>query len=45
MNESDYTELGLFCADVCRALDRVTNGKKPEELSRPVHDGINRLTS
>ena len=44
MNEPDYVELGLLCADVCRALDRGTNGKKPDELSQPVYGAISQLS-
>lgn len=43
MNERDYVELGLSCADVCRALDRATNGKKLEDLSQSVCEAINQL--
>jgi len=44
INEPDYVELGSLCADVCRALDRGTNGKNPDKLSRSVYDAMNRLT-
>ena len=44
VNRLDCVELGLFCADVCRALDRVTNGKKLDELSQSVYDAMNQLT-
>jgi len=44
VNEPDYVELGLSCADVCRALGRGTNGKKQDELSPPVYDAMNQLT-
>jgi hypothetical protein len=40
----DYVELGLSCADVCRALDRGIKGKKPTEPSQSVYDAINQLT-
>ena len=40
----DYVELGLFCADICRALDRGTNGKKMDDLSQSTYDAINELT-
>jgi len=33
-NEVDYVELGLSCPDVCRVLDRETNGKKLDNLSK-----------
>ena len=41
--EVDYVELGSFCADVCRALDQGTNGKKPGEFSLSVYDATNEL--
>ena len=43
-NELDCVELGLFCADICRALDRGTIGKKPDELSQPAYGAINQLS-
>jgi hypothetical protein len=39
----DYVRLGLFCADVCRALDRGMSGKKPDGFSQPVYDATGRL--
>ena len=44
INEQDYVELGLSCVEVCRTLNRGTNGKKQGELSPAVYDAINRLT-
>jgi hypothetical protein len=44
-NELDYVELGLNCADICRALDRGMNGKKLGDLSRSVCQAINQLTT
>ena len=43
VNEQDYVELGLSCADICRALDRGMNGKKLDDLSQSVCDAINQL--
>jgi len=43
-NKRDYVELGLSCADICRALDRGANGKKLDELSQSVCDAITQLT-
>ena len=43
INEQDYVELGLNCADICRALDRGTNGKRLDDLSRSVCEAINQL--
>ena len=44
-NKSDYVELGLACADVCRALDRGMNGKKLNDLSQSVREAISQLTT
>jgi len=45
MNELDYVELGLGCADICRALDRGVGRKKLDDLSQSVCEAINQLTS
>ena len=42
-NEQDYVDLGLSCADICRALDRGMDGKKLDDLSRSVCDAISQL--
>lgn len=44
INELDYVELALCCADVCRALYRGLNGKKVDELNQSVYDAVNQLT-
>ena len=44
LNELEYVELGLFCADICRALERGMGGKKLGDLSQSVCDAINQLT-
>jgi hypothetical protein len=44
-NEQDYIELGMNCADISRALDRGMNRKRLEDLSQPVCDAINQLTT
>ena len=44
MNKLDHVELGLECADICRALDRGLSGRKLDELSLSVCDAINQLT-
>ena len=44
INEADYVELGLVCADVCTALDRGLNGKRLNELNNSVCEAINQLT-
>ena len=45
VNEQEYVELGLVCADICRALDRGMNGKKLNDLSQSVSEAINQLTT
>lgn len=40
----DCIELGIACADVCKSLDRGTNGRQEVDLSRPVLQAIERLT-
>ena len=43
-NESEYVELGLACADVCKALHRGMNGKTLDDLSQSVREAIEQLT-
>jgi len=45
VNKTDYVELGLACADVCRALDRGMNGRRVDGLSRSVFEAISQLTT
>ena len=42
-NRTDYVELGLACADVCKALDRGMNGRKLDDLSQSVREAIEQL--
>ena len=44
-NEQDYVELGLSCADICKALERGMDGKSLNDLSKSVCDAINQLTT
>ena len=44
-NEEDYVELGLHCADICKAIDRGMNGKRLDDLSQSVCEAINQLTT
>ena len=44
-NELDYVELGLSCADICKALDRRMNGRRLDEFSQSMRDAINQLTT
>ena len=43
-NKAEYVELGLACADVCKALERGMNGKELDDLSEPVREAIVQLT-
>jgi hypothetical protein len=45
VNEEDYDDIGLACADVCTALKRGIDGKRLEELSQSVFDAIETLTT
>ena len=45
INQDDYVELGLDCANVCRVLDRGLNGKKLNDLNDSVCEAINQLTT
>jgi len=45
VNKPDRVGLGLLCADVCRELDRGTNGKRPGELNQTMHGAMDLLTS
>ena len=40
-----YVDLGLSCADVCRALDRGTNGRRVDELSQSVVEAIQQFAT
>ena len=44
-NEVDYVEIGLTCSDICNALGRGMNGKRPDDLSQSVYDAIAQLTT
>jgi hypothetical protein len=44
-NKTDYVDLGLACAEVCSALERAMNGKKGDDLSQPMSEAMNRLTT
>ena len=43
INQVEYVELGLACADVCAALRRGLEGKRLADLSNSVIDAINQL--
>ena len=44
-NKSGYVELGLACANVCKALHRGMDGKELGDLSQPVREAIEQLTT
>ena len=44
-NDQDYVDLGMSCADICKALKRGMGDKKSEGLSKSVRDAINQLTT
>jgi len=45
INEVEFVELGLACADVCTALNRGLKGKKLNDLNGSVVEAINQLTT
>jgi len=45
INQADYVELGLACADVCTTLDRGLSGKKLNDLNNSVCEAIKQLTT
>jgi hypothetical protein len=45
VNEQDFVEVGLSCADVCQVLDRGLNGKRLDELNQSVLVAIGKLTT
>jgi hypothetical protein len=45
VEERGYIGLGVYCADACKALDRGLNGRELDELSQPVLEAIDQLTS
>ena len=44
-NEEEYVEIGLSCADICRALDRGMGGRRLDDFSQSVCEAINQLTT
>ena len=45
INETDYVDLGLACADVCKVLDRGMRGRRMDELGQSVLEAIEQLTT
>ena len=44
-NDQDRVDLGLFCARVCKSLDRSLRGKRLEDLSQSGLEAIEELTT
>ena len=44
-NNRDFIDLGLFCADICNALDRGLSGRRLDELGQSVLAAIEQLTT
>ena len=42
-NEHNYVDLGLSCADICKALERGMDEKSSDDLSESVYDAVNQL--
>jgi len=45
INEVDYVELGLACANVCNTLDRGLSRKRLDDLNDSVREAIGQLTT
>jgi len=45
INQADYVDLGLACAEVCTVLDRGLAGKRLDDLNNSVLEGIKQLTT
>lgn len=43
VNERDYVDLGLSCADLYKTLERVMGGEKLDDLGKSVCDATNQL--
>ena len=44
INQVDYVDLGLACAEVCSVLDRGLNGRSLDDLNNSVLEAIKQLT-
>ena len=43
INQVDYVELGLACANVCKVLDRGLEGRSLDDLNNSVLEAIKQL--
>jgi hypothetical protein len=44
VDDREYVDLGISCADVCKALDRGLDGRRLDDLNRSVLKAIEQLT-
>ena len=44
-DKQDFADLGSYCADVCKILDRGLNRRHSEELSRSLLEAIEEFTT
>ena len=44
-NERDYIDLGPFCADICKVLEKGMGGRSSNDLSKSARDAIHQLTT
>ena len=44
IKKADYVELGLTCADACKALNQGMDTRRADQLSQPVLEAIKKLT-
>lgn len=45
VNEQEYIDLGLFCAEICKVIDRGLDGRRLEELGQSALEAIRQLTT
>ena len=45
VNEQDYVELGMFCVEICKALESGMGKKKSRDLTKSMRGAINQLTT
>ena len=43
IKKADYVELGLTCADVCKALNQGIGTRREDQLGQPVLKAVERL--
>jgi hypothetical protein len=45
IDQPNYVELGLGCAEVCKDLDKKMNGKEVDQLNRSALKAVEELTT